>query len=262
MNAKIKVLLDNLNKLSPSKNKLNIIHSSLWLSSPTLTDLPVLFTELLSILGKNSTLCFPSFTFKNNRKPNAVWNIESTRGETGILSEYVRKDLKSIRTVHPTHSFVLIGKNSSDIAAFTGESTFGSDSTLNNLVELGAQNISFGSGLVGGHSFFHVAEELQKVPYRSFTTLDTPCVLKNGNMHTGAFNYFARNVCLDGKYHENDWDSAWIHLEDKKLIVSIDSEFGMVALSDCKKVLNFMKSKIKFDPFVYAKKCEHHKSNN
>ena len=168
MNPRIKTLLENLQELNPTKNGLYIVHTSLWLATPIKADLPKLFKSLIKILGKNSTLCFPSFTFRNNDKTNPVWSRTKTRGETGALNEFVRKELDSIRTIHPTHSFSIIGKHSRELENYVGETAFGTDSTLNKLVELGAQNISFGSGFIGGHSFLHVAEELQQVSYRSY----------------------------------------------------------------------------------------------
>lgn len=259
MNPKIKVLLENLIELKPTKNEMYIIHTSLWLASPIKTDLPTLFTSLSKILGDNSTLCFPSFTFRNNDKSNPIWSRTKTCGETGALNEFVRKELDSIRTIHPTHSFSIIGKHSRELENHVGETAFGADSTLNKLVELGAQNISFGSGFIGGHSFLHVAEELQQVPYRSYTNMKTPCILDNGNVYRGKFKYYGRNQCVSGIWHENDWDSAWIDFQKQKLINFIDSQFGMVALSDCHKVLGYMKHKIQKEPYSYAQECEHTK---
>lgn len=259
MNLKLQLLLNNLKKLSPASNQIYIIHNSLWLASPAMGDLPWLFNELKLILGNNSTLCFPSFTFSNNEKKNPVWNEKLTPGKTGILSEYVRKEVGGNRTIHPTHSFVLVGDYSNDIAANIGKTAFGADSTLNALVELGAFNISFGPGIIGGHSFLHVAEELGNVPYRSYTKIGTPCILNNGKVYNEGFDYYGRNLCINGVYHENDWDFAWIDFQERQLIDYIDSDFGMVTLSNCKKVLNYMKNKIEFEPYFYAKKCKHNK---
>ena len=257
MNPRIRTLLENLQELKPTKNELYIVHTSLWLAAPVKADLPKLFNNLIKILGKNSTLCFPSFTFKNNEKIKPVWYRVNTRGETGILNEYVRKELDSIRTIHPTHSFAIFGKYSKDFANKTGETAFGTDSTLKSLVDSGAKNISFGSGFIGGHSFLHVAEELQQVLYRSYIDIETPCILEDGSVYEGKFRYFGRNKCSNGKYHENDWVSAWSDFQERQLIDFIDSKFGMVALSDCNKVLNYMKQKIETNSYSYAGECEH-----
>ena len=110
MNLGIAALLNELMKLDPINNSTFIIHSSLILTNPKKMDIPLTLNALFDICGPASTFCFPTFTFG---KSKSIWKQNETPGQMGSLNEYVRKDAKSKRSIHPTHSFAIIGPNSS-----------------------------------------------------------------------------------------------------------------------------------------------------
>lgn len=261
MNKKIQVLLDSLESLKPESNGIYIVHTSLFLASPVREDLFTTYMHLREILGQNSTICFPAFTFRNNLKKNAIWNQADTPGEVGALNEYVRKNIPGVRSIHPTHSFFLTGPRSKEINQTIGYSAFGEDSCLNKLVTEDAFNISFGAPFVGGHSFLHVAEEICSVPYRSKVVLDTPCELEDKKRSMFKYSYYARNQCSEEKYHENNWEVAWNEFTASNLINYISTEFGLITLMKCNSAIEFMKNQINQNPFHYAKDCIHSRSD-
>lgn len=259
MNPKIQYLLNSLQVLNPIPDQIYIIHSSLFRASPVKEDLKETYESLKEILGKNSTLCFPTFTFLNNSKIIPSWSEVHTPGEVGILNEFVRKNLNSYRSIHPTHSFAIVGERACEIVKQSGGSAFGTDSALNQMIMRGAFNISFGAPFIGGHSFLHVAEELNRVPYRSNITLETACELRDGSKSEHTFTYYARNVCHSETYHENNWDIAWQEFTNQMLVKYEDTPFGLITLMKCDETLEFMKTRIKKNPYNYAQSCQHSK---
>lgn len=257
MNPKIQYLLDTLQAFAPVPNEIYIIHSSLFRASPIKEDLKDTYENLKEILGKNSTLCFPSFTFRNNSKIDSSWSEIQTPGEVGVLNEFVRKNLINYRSIHPTHSFSLVGERAQEIVTQSGGTAFGHDSALNQMITRGAFNISFGAPFIGGHSFLHVAEELNQVPYRSDITLNTPCELQDGRQSSQIFTYYARNVCFQNVYHENNWDIAWKEFTTAGLVKYEDTPFGMITLMKCASTIKFMTKNIKNNPYNYAQPCKH-----
>jgi len=257
MNPKIQLLLDSLQVLDPIPDQIYIIHSSLFRASPVKEDLRETYESLREILGKYSTLCFPAFTFRNNSKLNPSWSEIQTPGEVGILNEYVRKNLNSQRSIHPTHSFSIVGEQAHEIIKQSGGSAFGTDSALNQMITRGAYNISFGAPFIGGHSFLHVAEELNQVPYRSNITLDTACELQDGSQSRQTFTYFARNFCSPDTYHENNWNIAWEEFTNQMLVKYEDTPFGLITLMKCDETLKFMTTRIEKNPYNYAQRCQH-----
>ena len=165
--------------------------------------------------------------------------------------------MHSIRTIHPTHSFVILGEDAREIVEKSGGSAFGEDSALYQIISRGGFNISFGAPFIGGHSFLHVAEELNQVPYRNNIVLKTPCELRDGSQSGKVFTYFARNLCHPGKYHENNWTIAWQEFTENGLVKFRNTSSGLVTLMKCGETLKFMAGKIKVEPYHYAENCPH-----
>lgn len=253
MNTGITVLLNELIKLKPIKNSIFIIHSSLILTKPKKEDIPLTLDALFDICGPASTLCFPTFTFGINEN---IWKENETPGQMGTLNEYVRRKVNSKRSIHPTHSFAVIGAESHKLTETLHRNAFGLNSTTYEIIARGAFNISLGAAFEGGHTYLHSGEELNGVPYRSQIELNTVCLDSRKVVHKD-FKYFARNRCSDGVLHENNWNRAWEEMTEANLLKYSKTKYGLVSLSHCQTVLEHMKMKIKADPFHYCQKCIH-----
>ena len=97
--------LYNIFKNLKFKEDFLIIHSdilSLYKFNFTLKNLFKIFKDTF---GKNKTLIFPTFNFKNQKK----WHLNRSVSESGSLSEYVRKNKKILRSLNPIHSIVIYG---------------------------------------------------------------------------------------------------------------------------------------------------------
>ena len=253
VNLGITLLLGELKKLEPIKNSIFIIHSSLILTSPKKADIPLTLDALFDICGSASTFCFPTFNFGNSEN---IWKENETPGQMGTLNEYVRRQTKSKRSIHPTHSFAIIGGENQNLTATVHRSAFGVDSTIYEIIKRGAFNISLGASFEGGHTYLHSGEELNGVPYRSPINLNTICVDSRSVVYKD-FKYFARNRCSDGNLHKNNWNTAWKEMTEENLLKYSKTKYGLVSLSHCQTVIEHMKMKIEADPFHYCQKCNH-----
>ena len=99
--------------------------------------------------------------------------MNSTKSESGVLSEYVRKNKNIIRSLHPIHSVCIYGPKKYD-PLDKSLSSFGKNSCWEWLCNRdNVRNISIGIGFVGGATFCHYTEEKARVNYRYYKKIDT-----------------------------------------------------------------------------------------
>lgn len=207
-------------------------------------DLNELWKIIFSSFGKNKTYIFPTFTLNNHKK---YWSYNQTKSDVGILSEYFRKNISSIRTIHPIHSVSIFGKNSFKIPIKHCSSSFGKNSfwewacNNNNVC-----NISLGLELNGGATFCHYVEEYCKVPYRKYINLNYIVKDKQNKNLKKKYTYFSRNV--DAKQEIiNDWDRVQKILIKQKLIniyKNVNPKYQVLTMNTLK-VSNFLIRKVK-----------------
>jgi len=178
-----------------------IIHSDITgLVFPKFS-LSKLWKLIYESFGKNKTYIFPAFRFSDNKK---YWHYNSTKSESGILSEYFRKKKSSIRTIHPIHSVSIFGKSTHKIPFKHCSTSFGKNSfwewACNNK---NVCNISLGLELDGGATFCHYPEEFCNVPYRSLIDIDCKIISKNNRIIKKKFSYFARQKKTNQEFINN-----------------------------------------------------------
>ena len=104
----------NFNNLTNQLNKLNIkenfiiVHSDLHKHQFFAKNLDIFWQTLLKCLGKNKTYIIPTFT--TNFVKFKFWDYYKSKSQTGIFSEYFRKNIADIRSIHPIHSVAIWGK--------------------------------------------------------------------------------------------------------------------------------------------------------
>lgn len=117
-------------------------------------------------VGKNGMIIMPTFSYSFYR--DKVFDIEKTRSEVGVLTEYFRKQEGVLRTAQPNHSVAIFGKKKEEmvkvgIDCFDGESIFGK------LKEAGGKIVIFGAPFLSC-TFIHSIEQSHGVPYRYLKT--------------------------------------------------------------------------------------------
>ncbi len=181
--------IKNLFKKLKFKENYLIIHSDLTSFYEFKFNIKDFFKSLSCSLGKNKTLIFPSFTLKKKEK----WYCNKSKGESGALSEYVRKNFSNVRSIHPVHSVCIYGPNKNKIPINKCISSFGKNSPWEWLCKnKDVRNISLGIGVAGGATIWHYTEEKLKVHYRSYNTIKTKVYDSKNKLVKKNFKYFAR----------------------------------------------------------------------
>jgi aminoglycoside 3-N-acetyltransferase len=109
----------------------------------------------------------------------------------GAFSEFIRKYEGSNRTSHPMHSISILGKNSKYIADLEGDTEFSRNSAFDHLLKVNCKILFLGNSFT--ETFFHIAEEKVKVPYRFWKTFKGHLV-KNSFKKIIEIKYYARNL--------------------------------------------------------------------
>ncbi len=238
---------NNLKKIK-IKEKFVIIHSDvtgLYFKNFSLQEL---WKIVKLSLGKDKTYIFPAFTLKNKKKK---WEYYKSKSDAGIFSEYFRKNISSLRTIHPLHSVCIFGKNKNQIKLKTSLSSFGKGSFWEwacNSKDV--CNLSFGLNLGGGATFCHYAEEFMGVSYRKYIDLDIQVFKKKNKKIDKKFKYFARK-----KNFSNNWKKLERELIKSSLIkkyIFPENDYSILKMNT-NKVTRFLIKKIDKNPLYLIK---------
>ena len=87
-----------------------------------------ILAALREVVGEGGTLLFPS-THLSERpedwlRRSEVFDVEKTPTSMGIIAEFARRQREAIRSLHPTHSVVAIGRYARELTAYHAESIY------------------------------------------------------------------------------------------------------------------------------------------
>lgn len=120
---------------------------------------------LLSILGPNGTLIFPTHTWANHSQ-KGVFDVQKTPTDYAF-SEFLRTTLNPARTNHCMSSIAAYGAQAESIInAPQSRNPYGHQSPFGKMVELGAIHLSLGLPYRNSVSAVHHCELIASVPYR------------------------------------------------------------------------------------------------
>jgi aminoglycoside 3-N-acetyltransferase len=144
-----------------------IVHSSLRSLGYVEGGPDAVLDALLDSIGPTGNLMLPTFNYV--LPPSATYfDPATTPCHTGIIPETARKRPEAIRSLHPTHSVVVIGPNAEELTqGHLLVRTFGIDSPLDRLARRGGKVLLLGVGHTAC-SMIHVAEEHAGIPKGSW----------------------------------------------------------------------------------------------
>ncbi len=147
---------------------------------------------LLAILSEEGTLIVPTFNFDFcSGKP---FNIRTTRSETGVITEFVRKNPQSCRVFHPIYSFSILGKLSVELCKLKYKSSFGKNSIFGKLVDLNGKILTIGISIGECMTFFHHVEEMEGIDYRYIKGFTGVVTDETGRTYEDTFTMFVRDL--------------------------------------------------------------------
>ena len=155
-------------------------------------DIPDIFESLISALGSDGTLIFPTFNFQFIKEKK--FDYIDSKSEMGPLSEFARTKIKSIRTKHPVYSFCVYGKNKSlfsnidNISAFSKHSPFDLLKKYNG--KIGILDLDDQRSM----TYYHYIEELNEVHYRFHKKFSGIYVGPDRIQEKKTYEIFVRNL--------------------------------------------------------------------
>jgi len=132
---------------------------------------------------KSGTLMLPTLSYESVNSKNRVFNVMNTPCCVGILPEVMRKSAGVFRSVHPTHSIAVWGKDAKEIAdAHIKDFTpVGVNSPLHELRRRKGKIVMLGCGLKPNTSM-HGVEEMVVTEYLYGRNYDYQLVLADGSI--------------------------------------------------------------------------------
>ena len=146
---------------------------------------------LISTLGNEGTLIVPRFNFDFSTH-NTPWDIRTTPSQTGIISEFVRKDPRSFSVFHPIYSFSIIGKHAKELVKHRYKGSYSKDSIFYKLRILGAKILQI-DRVYKGTTMFHHVEEMLGVDYRYIKNFTGIVTDENGKSYEDTFSIYVLN---------------------------------------------------------------------
>ena len=224
------------------------IHSSLKTigkyEDSTKPDLLVMIVDaIFDLIGSKGLIAVPTFNF--NFAKGDDFDVDNTPSiGMGIFSEFIRKSNDSNRTTHPMHSVSILGNNSAYITNLKGNTEFSEGSTFDYLLKKNCKILFLGNSFT--QTFFHIAEEKAKVPYR-FWKIFKGNLIKDSIQQKIQLQYYARNLEMKPK-PEIDLSKLFKFLDNKNIFTkSTNSKINLMICSSSSYVKNCL-VKLKENP--------------
>lgn len=167
---------------------------------------------------------------------NKVFDINNTKSERGIFSEFVRNHKGSRRSFHPFNSHTSIGKYAKFICTNNSKNSFGLDTPKDRMLKINTKYLIMGLLPRLACSYIHHVEMLMGVPYRYTKEFLHPIKIKNRIKR----EYFYMHVCYKNlSLKRNRNVNLFKFLKKNKLkIKSATLGEGKVFSFDCNKFVN------------------------
>jgi len=150
-----------LDALGVSSGDAYLVHSSLRMLGRVDGGADVVIDTLKEVVTESGVIMMPAFTLP----PAEIFEPKKTPTTLGIISETFRKQDDVVRSLHPSHSVAVWGRNAQNYAdAHRNATALGVGSPIHRLMEDGGEIIFLGVGH-WANSAVHVAEAVARVPY-------------------------------------------------------------------------------------------------
>ena len=192
-------LMSDLQKLGIRSDDTLLIHTS-FKSVGDFADGPNAFIDAFCEYLADGTLIIPTHTWNNVNRENPIYDVKKTQPCIGLIPRIAAKRSDGIRSLHPTHSIWVFGKNKESFTE--GEEKATTPAPVGGawwrLGESGAKILLIGVGL-NRNTYIHAVDEiaglddrLESEPF-DVTIIDYNGKSLHGKMHphfnTGSENF-------------------------------------------------------------------------
>ena len=181
------------------------------------TDLNILIDGIISIIGEDASLVFPTFNWAFCK--GEPYDHYRTPCKTGSLGKLALKRDDFSRTRHPIYSFAVWGRDKEALCALDNKSSFGPDSPFAYMVDHGYRNLFIDKDTQHSFVFVHYAEESSGlVPYRYLKDFTADYTDASGNKRRATYSMNVRNLGMDV-------ENTILPLEDEFIEKGIEEKF-------------------------------------
>ncbi|MFC4710861.1 AAC(3) family N-acetyltransferase [Enterococcus eurekensis] len=167
-----KQIIEDLRKLGVKKDDIIVVHSSYnsLRGDDQIEGGPEAVIEALKETVSEGTLIVPTFSYENVNIENRIFDVANTPVCIGILPETMRLSKDVIRSVHPTHSLAVWGKDAEDFTKnhYKDHTPVGVNSPLSEAYRRGGKIVMLGAPFARNTSMHGVEEKI--LPEYLFTT--------------------------------------------------------------------------------------------
>jgi aminoglycoside 3-N-acetyltransferase len=159
-------------------------------SAPELCDL--FLTAFLQVIGPAGTFVVPTFSYSfGSDRVKKEFDVSSTPGVCGMLTEHVRNNAFARRSADPMFSVAAIGRLAEAITRDTDMECFGENSCWRRLLDADGVicNLNFDSA----STLIHFVERRLRVPYRR-NRMFPGTIIENGKAREAEVIYFSRSI--------------------------------------------------------------------
>ncbi len=240
-----KKLKNTLDKFSVSNNSVFFIHADLGnylQSSSSIGYKCEHLYKFLTAYFKNHTLIMPTFTYSFCK--TGLFDIQKSRSEVGLFSEYFREKCGNFRSDHPILSVCGKGKLTEDIIKNISKSGAGDGSVFERLFVFDAKILFLGADFIKTCTFNHYTEQFLKVNYRYSKYFDGKVIYEDKTLND-SWEFYVKNTEVlkfkdlsHNKYFEKD-------LIKNKILKKYKIDKFEVSLCSSRDLFDFVKKKLK-----------------
>lgn len=168
------------------------------------------------------------------------YNVQTSKSQTGVLSNIALKRKDFIRTKHPIYSFAVTGKYAKTLAGLDNKGAFDSKSPFAFFHSKNAVMLIFNKPLQHSFTFVHYVEQSQNVPYRYNKSFKANYTDAN-KTQTKQYDMFVRDLQNGVLTDINALEELFI---EHKIMTLIDFKGVMVKKIDLVLAYEFIKQDI------------------
>ena len=241
-----------LTELGLKKNDTVLIHSNIATLGKVENGLDGIVAALLDVIGNKGNLVVPTFSFSFCK--GEVFDIQNTKSEVGIFTEYIRNLNSSVRSLHGITSFSAIGNDAKNLMSMSDKTSYGFGSVPANLRKAGCKILQFGTPYI---SHTHYVERLVGVEYRHDKDFDG--IIRDGSIkyEETCSLYVRRRDRIVNKLAARDIRVEFFESDSCK---EIKLAYGTHRLFSVKDYVSFVFDRLKHDSFCLIDKKAYYTS--
>jgi aminoglycoside 3-N-acetyltransferase len=203
----IKNIRTSINRLQLKKNDIVYVSGNLInfgkFNSKKINQLPGYFYDCIKKkIGKNGTIVFPAHSF-NLVGSDILFDSKSTSSISGSFSNFIIKNKRFKRQLHPYSSIGAVGSKAKYICDYSKKDVYGKNSPFFKLFKLNAKFLSLGISINLNCTQVHYFEQKFKVPYRYFKVFNHKVLINSKIKKKKFYMYVLKNKYRNLKRNKN-----------------------------------------------------------